>query len=233
MMTKNEQRLHEWLPDDPDLVRIVARLMADVATAPEAVEPGEASVIAVVTLTVQHTPRLIPQQVERALHHGISVQHVLEAIYQLVPVVGLPKVLDALRAVHTVLPTAKPTAATTTETGAAIQQQLYGTEIKTLLQDLPANAGRDLPAWLTQHFFEDYYGRAGLTVAQRERYELMALITLNVDFQIKAHARGSLKAGNSEATLIWSALQLLPYVGFPLVINSVQRIHAAAVDLDK
>lgn len=61
----------------------------------------------------------------------------------------------------------------------------------------------------------------------------MALITLNVDFQIKAHARGSLKAGNSEATLIWSALQLLPYVGFPLVINSVQRIHAAAVDLDK
>lgn len=91
MMTKNEQRLHEWLPDDPDLVRIVARLMADVATAPEAVEPGEASVIAVITLTVQHTPRLIPQQVERALHHGISVQHVLEAIYQLVPVVGLPR----------------------------------------------------------------------------------------------------------------------------------------------
>ncbi|KRL66706.1 carboxymuconolactone decarboxylase [Companilactobacillus versmoldensis] len=61
----------------------------------------------------------------------------------------------------------------------------------------------------------------------------MALITLNVDFQINAHARGSLKAGNSESTLIWSAIQLLPYVGFPLVINSVTKIHAAAKKLSE
>lgn len=50
---------------------------------------------------------------------------------------------------------------------------------------------------------------------------------MNVDFQIKAHALGSLKAGNTESELIWTALTLLPYIGFPLVINSVQKIHQA------
>lgn len=84
--------------------------MTAVTTAPEAIEPGEASVIAIVTLTVQHTPRLIPQQVKLALQQGISAQQMLEAVYQLVPVVGLPvglpKVQDALRAMHTVLPAA-------------------------------------------------------------------------------------------------------------------------------
>ncbi|NLR10423.1 MULTISPECIES: carboxymuconolactone decarboxylase family protein [Lactobacillaceae] len=232
MTTENEQLVRDWLPDDPDLVAIVNRLMTAVTTAPEAVEPGEVSVIALITLTVQHAPRMIPQQVERALQNGVSARQLLETVYQLVPVVGLPKVQVALSAMHPYLPTpAKAEPMATADAGAAVQQQLYGTEIKTLLKDLPANAGNDLPQWLTQHFFEDYYGRDGLTVAQRERYELMALITLNVDFQIKAHARGSLKAGNSEERLIWSALQLLPYVGFPLVINSVQQIHAAAVTL--
>ena len=106
MTIENEQRLQAWLPDDPDLAHIVGRLMTAVTTAPEAIEPGEASVIAIVTLSVQHTPRLIPQQVKLALQQGISAQQMLEAVYQLVPVVGLPKVQDALRAMHTVLPAA-------------------------------------------------------------------------------------------------------------------------------
>lgn len=230
-MTENEHLLATYFPDDPDLAQIVNRLMTAIDTAPAAIAPGEASLIAIITLTVQHTPAMLPQHVIAAQRQGISAKTILEVLYQLVPVVGIPKVQAALTAVHSVLSPLPATASQPDATGATIQQQLYGTEIKNLLKDLPADTGNQLPAWLTQHFFEDYYGRPGLTVAQRERYELMALITLNVDFQIKAHARGSLQAGNDEVTLIWSVLQMLPYIGFPLVINSVQHIHAAAVAL--
>ena len=84
---------------------------------------------------------------------------------------------------------------------------------------------------LTNHFFGDFYQHRILTVAERELYELMALITLNVDFQIKAHAKGCLKAGNSESLIIWTIINMLPYIGFPLVINSIQKVHAAAQEL--
>lgn len=109
-----------------------------------------------------------------------------------------------------------------------MQENLYGSEIKSLLQDLPDDAGIFIPQALTEHFFNDFYKRQELDIRDRERYELLALITMNVDFQIKAHAHGSLKAGNSESELIWSTIQLLPYIGFPFVINSVQVIHQAA-----
>lgn len=96
---------------------------------------------------------------------------------------------------------------------------------------MPDQAGDFVADHLTRHFFGDFYQREALSVPERELYELMALITLNVDFQVKVHARGFLKAGNSEAQIIWTIINMLPYIGFPLVINSIQQVHTAAQEL--
>ncbi|MCI1851444.1 carboxymuconolactone decarboxylase family protein [Schleiferilactobacillus harbinensis] len=178
----------------------------------------------------------ITAQTEAILAAGIDPQVMLEVVYQLTPVVGTLRVAQALPAIqrvftdqHVAVTAAVPDQAA--DFGNQTQAELYGTEIKHLLHDLPDGAGDFIPAALTNHFFNDYYRYGVLSVKDRERYELLALITLNVDFQIKAHARGSLKAGNTESELVWSAIQLLPYIGFPLVINSVRVIHDAATAL--
>lgn len=160
----------------------------------------------------------------------VSVDLIREVVYQLSPAVGSSKVKNALRILNTVTKKDGQHFAIPEDTykaGLEFQEPLYGNEIKDLMADLPANAGKLLPEWLTKNFFGDYYTRGALPVKDRERYLLAALITMNVDFQIKAHALGSLKAGNTESELIWTALTLLPYIGFPLVINSVQKIHQA------
>jgi 4-carboxymuconolactone decarboxylase len=178
----------------------------------------------------------LAEQIEQALAANIAPEIILEMVYQLTPVMGRLKVEQALKIITEVfaqhqIKLAKPQVKLDSNFGAKTQAQIYGTEIKQLLKDLPDEAGNFIPQALTNHFFNDFYNRGILSVRDRERYELLALITLNVEFQIKAHARGSLKAGNSESELIWSVIQLLPYIGFPFVINSVQIIHQAAKEL--
>lgn len=191
--------------------------------------------IPLIVMVVQGTSSAVGSQVRKALSVGIAPETILEVVYQLNPVVGLLKVQDALTEISAVFSTeevqVKKVTSDDDAIGAEVQAKLYGTEIKTLLSSLPDNAGDFLADALTNHFFRDYYGRPGLSAKDRERFELMALITLNVDFQINAHALGSLKAGNTESELVWSTIQMLPYIGFPMVINSVQKIHAAAQKL--
>ena len=192
--------------------------------------------IPLIASTMQGVTTVIPDQVTKILDAKIKPEVLLEMLFQLAPVIGTLKVEQALEQVQTVFSQRKivlnfPQIDSDPNYGAKVQEKLYGTEIKTLLHDLPDEAGSFIPHALTEHFFNDFYKRQELDVRDRERYELLALITMNVDFQIKAHARGSLKAGNSESELIWSTIQLLPYIGFPFVINSVQVIHQAAVQM--
>ncbi|RMC26323.1 hypothetical protein F5ESL0245_00235 [Lactobacillus sp. ESL0245] len=178
----------------------------------------------------------LAEQIETVLASNIAPEIILELVYQLTPIMGQLKVVQALKIIKKVftqhqIKLTEPQANSDSNFGAKTQAQIYGTEIKNLLKDLPDEAGNFIPQALTNHFFNDFYNRGVLSVRDRERYELLALITLNVEFQIKTHARGSLKAGNNESELIWSVIQLLPDIGFPFVINSVQIIHQVAKEL--
>ena len=181
-------------------------------------------------LTVLQAEDELREHFEAALNAGATIEKIREVVYQLSPAVGSAKVKAALKVLNGLTKEKSGHFDAPTDSyqaGLKYQEPLYGNEIKDLMSDLPADAGKLLPEWLTKHFFGDFYTRTNLAVKDRERYLLAALITMNVDFQIKAHALGSLKAGNTEAELIWTALTLLPYIGFPLVINSVQKIHQA------
>lgn len=190
------------------------------------------AVLPIIAFTVQGIPEQIEFHVQAAVAQGINRQKILEVIYQLEPVVGIGKVQAALAVAHQVIPANQQMQRQDDpQFGKDVQARIYGTEIRNLLADLPDGAGDFVADHLTDHFFGDFYQHEVLTVAERELYELMALITLNVDFQIKAHTKGCLKAGNSESLIIWTIINMLPYIGFPLVINSIQKVHAAAQEL--
>lgn len=214
---------------------LIQPLLTDIQAATPDKQVDQA-ILPLVVMTVQGVTDEAEDYIKRALDLSVAPEKLLEIIYQLSPVVGKFRVTAMLKQLATTFDQLAVTPAESVrdkqpDFGATVQKNLYGSEIRHLLQALPDQAGDFIADALTQHFFNDFYGRSGLSVRERERYELMALIVLNVDFQIRAHATGSLKAGNTESELVWSAIQLLPYVGFPLVINSIQKIHAAAVDL--
>ena len=190
------------------------------------------AILPIIAFTVQGIPEQIESYVQAAVDQGINEEKILEVIYQLEPVVGVGKVQAALKVAHQVIPANRQMQRQNdSQFGKDVQARIYGTEIRNLLTDLPDGAGDFVADHLTNQFFGDFYQHKILTVAERELYELMALITLNVDFQIKAHAKGCLKAGNDESLIIWTIINMLPYIGFPLVINSIQKVHAAAQEL--
>ena len=190
------------------------------------------AMLPIIAFTVQGISEQVKAYVQAAVDQGVNSEKILEVIYQLEPVVGLGKVQAALAVVHQVIPANHQMQhQDDPQFGKDVQARIYGTEIRNLLADLPDGTGDFVADHLTNHFFGDFYQHEVLTVAERELYELMALITLNVDFQIKAHAKGCLKAGNSESLIIWTIINMLPYIGFPLVIDSIQKVHAAAQEL--
>ena len=211
---------------DQDYKTILKRFKDEV-TSENPLSKAEQELTIISALTVLQVEDDLREHFSIALK-TVSVDLIREVVYQLSPAIGSSKVKNALRILNTVTKKDGHHCAIPEDTykaGLEFQEPLYGNEIKDLMADLPAKAGELLPQWLTKNFFGDYYTRDALSVKDRERYLLAALITMNVDFQIKAHAQGSLKAGNTESELIWTALTLLPYIGFPLVINSVQKIH--------
>ena len=72
--------------------------------------------------------------------------------------------------------------------------------------------------------FGDFYTRNGLDVKTRELLVLCVLATLGTEFQIEAHAKGNLKAGNNKETMIAAMVQCIPYIGFPNGINAINII---------
>ena len=191
------------------------------------------AILPIIAFTVQGIPEQIESYVQAAVDQGINEEKILEVIYQLEPIVGVGKVQAALKVAHQIIPANhQMQRQDDPQFGKDVQARIYGAEIRNLLADLPDGAGNFVADHLTDHFFGDFYQHKTLTVAERELYELMALITLNVDFQIKAHAKGCLKAGNDESLIIWTIINMLPYIGFPLVINSIQKVHAAAQELN-
>ncbi|BDR56822.1 carboxymuconolactone decarboxylase family protein [Xylocopilactobacillus apis] len=221
---------------EADFQEVISSWVKDVDTHCAVHLKNDRFLIPLIAGTVQGVTTSIKEQTKKTLAAGIKPEVIVEVIYQLAPGTGILRVQKSLIEVQKAfdeenIELKKITIDEDPEFGAKVQAKIYGTEIKNLLHDLPDQSGNFIPEALTEHFFNDFYGREALSVKDRERYGLLGLIALNVDFQIKAHARGSLKAGNSESELIWSVIQLLPYVGFPFVVNSAQVIHKSAVEL--
>lgn len=188
-----------------------------------------------VTVTILATLQTLPQlesHVAGALSAGATPIEIREAIYQLAPFIGFPRTLNAVssmnktfQAVGIKLPLEKMgtvTEKTRFSAGLAIQNPIYGNEIAEKYPDIP-----EIPKYLTEFGFGDFYTRKGLDLKMRELLVLVTLTTIKSDTQIKAHVLGNLKVGNSKELLVATMLQCLPYVGFPYVMNTLNIIKEA------
>ena len=191
-----------------------------------------------ITITALATNQTLPQlksHTNAALNIGVKPIVIREVIYQLGPVIGYPKILNALDTINSVfksrgikLPLENQTMVREEQRltkGKELQYPLYGDAMKQNMKDLPGEFAESIPKIVTETFFGDYYTRGGLDLKTRELIIFCAMATLGgTERQLTSHGVGNIKVGNNKETLLSALIQLYPYIGFPRVANAIYAI---------
>lgn len=233
--------LTNFVETDPELIQILERFIYGEIYHQGTIDDELRQLITLVVLTANQTFEGFKSEVEVALKVGVTPIAIKEAIYNCVPYIGFPKVLSALKLVNEVYAEQKVTLPLQNqarvqeeeryELGNLIQYPLYGDRVKQNNRDLPESHRELLPRYLTEFGFGDFHTRSGLTIKMRELLMLCVLCTLGgCEIQIKSHANGNLRVGNSIETMISAVTHCLPYIGFPRTLNSIALIKQAHIE---
>ena len=195
--------------------------------------------ITVVVLVTNQTLPQLRSHTAAALNVGVSAVEIREAVYQCAPFLGFPKTLNGVAVINEVfaercIELPLPDQATVVEDerfdrGQAIQHPLYGDEIRDNVAVLPEDLRGVVPRLLTEFCFGDFYTRSGIDLALRELLVLCMLAAHGgADAQLRSHAAGNLKAGNSVDVQTAAMIHCLPYIGFPRALNAIRVINQLA-----
>jgi 4-carboxymuconolactone decarboxylase len=170
-----------------------------------------------------------------ALGAGLTPVDAREIVYQAVPYVGMAKVFDFIHATNEVLvergvALPLPGHATTTPTdrmekGRALQERIIGADtVAKLYATAPADQ-QHIQRFLSANCFGDHVARAGIDLPTRELLTFSILVSLGgCDPQVKGHVAANLNVGNGRAKLIDVLTQLLPFIGYPRMLNGLRAV---------
>jgi 4-carboxymuconolactone decarboxylase len=224
---------------DPELMAILRHVIFGEVFHIGELDDRSRELITVVVLVTNQTLPQLRSHTAAALNVGASPIEIREAVYQCAPFLGFPKTLNGVAVINEVFAEqgiALPLAGQATvaederfERGHAIQHPLYGDAIRDNLAGLPESLRGVVPRLLTEFCFGDFYTRSGLDVARRELLVLCRLAALGgADAQLRGHAAGNLKAGNSVEVQTAAMIHCLPYIGFPRALNAIRAINQLA-----
>jgi 4-carboxymuconolactone decarboxylase len=114
------------------------------------------------------------------------------------------------------------TPATRMARGLAVQKAIFGEAIDRMREASPADQWH-LQDFLSSNCFGDHYTRTGLDLRMRELLTFSMLIALRgCEPQVKGHLQGNRQVGNDRRLLLGTITQLLPYLGYPRVLNALR-----------
>lgn len=85
------------------------------------------------------------------------------------------------------------------------------------LKDLALDVGK----YIIEFAYGDIYSRPGLTNKQRALVTISSLVTQGTEPQLELHLNTGLTAGLEPKEIVESIIQLIPYTGFPRVLNAL------------
>ncbi len=191
-----------------------------------------------VTVTVLTVLSALPQlkaHVGASLNAACTPVEIREAIYQCAPFIGFPKTLNAISTMNEVfiqngielpLPSQKTLTVENEEErfkkGLDIQVPIYGDEIKERYTWLPKPFDEAVPRFLTELCFGDFSTRTGLDTKTRELLTVVLLSAMGgAEVQVKSHAAGALKAGNTKEEIVCALVHASGYMGIPRLFNAL------------
>src|SRR5918995_3280182 len=223
------------LDNDPELMEILRRFIFGDVFDTGVLDDQTRELITVTVLACLQTLPQLTSHTGAALNVGVEPVAIREAVYQLAPLIGFPRTLNAVATINEVfqsrgiaLPLPEQGTVTNSERytrGLAAQAPLYGNEIKDNLADLPDPFNTALPRFLTEFCFGDFYSRDGLTVARRELLVLCALATIgDTAAQLGPHGRACIQTGNSKTTVVAALAHCFLYIGFPRAVAAIRAV---------
>ena len=228
---------------DPELMDILQKFIFGEVFHTGVLDMKQRELITIVVLAVNQCQAQLKAHAGAALNIGVDPIEIREAVYSLSPIIGFPKVLNAIDAVNCVfkergIELPLKNAATVKEeerlkTGREIQIPTYGDRTKELLDGLPDNS-HYIHQFLSELCFGDFYTREGLDLRTRELLIFCGLAALGgAEYSMLSHACGNLKAGNSSELLVAAVIQCAPYMGFPRALNAAKAIKEACLKQQK
>eukprot|EP00130_Batrachochytrium_dendrobatidis_P008403 XP_006683278.1 hypothetical protein BATDEDRAFT_15059 [Batrachochytrium dendrobatidis JAM81] len=82
----------------------------------------------------------------------------------------------------------------------------------------------DLEDYIVEFAFGDIYSREGLTNKQRTLATISSLVTLGTEPQLKLHINSGLTVGLTPKEIVGTIVHLIPYTGFPRVLNALKIV---------
>ena len=217
---------------DPGFMRILQRFIFGEVSYTGSLDDRMRELITVTVLVVNQTLPQLKAHVGASLNVGCTPEEIREAVYQCAPFVGFPKTLNAIAAMNEVfsergISLPLPDAATVTEEdrvkkGLALQEALYGTEIKDRYAWLPEEFAEAVPRFLTELCFSDFMTRKGLEGKTRELLTVVILAAMGgAEVQVRSHVEGALRAGNTAEEIVCALAHAMPYMGVPRLFNAL------------
>jgi 4-carboxymuconolactone decarboxylase len=173
-----------------------------------------------------------------ALDEGVSPVEAKELLYQAVAYLGMGKIVEFLHLTNDELdergvplplpPQSTTTIATRFEKGWDAQFAIIGERLRSLHEDAPADEVH-LQRWLTENCFGDHYTRGGIDLRTRELLTFVLLVAHGgCDPQVASHVAGNLRMGNGRAVLIDTLSLLVPWIGYPRMLNGLRAVDEVA-----
>ncbi|MFJ8063692.1 carboxymuconolactone decarboxylase family protein [Psychrobacillus sp. NPDC096426] len=99
-------------------------------------------------------------------------------------------------------------------------------EISTVsqIQEAFKDLAPDLDNFIVEFGFGDIYSREGLTNQQRTIATIASLVTLGTEPQLELHINSGLNIGLTPKEIVGTVVHLLPYTGFPRVLNALKIV---------
>jgi 4-carboxymuconolactone decarboxylase len=90
------------------------------------------------------------------------------------------------------------------------------------LSDIAPHVAR----YMVEFSYGDIYSRPGLTKEQRALVTISTLVTQGTERQIELHINTALTAGLTKSEIVEAITHLIPYAGFPRVLNALYVVKA-------
>ena len=220
---------------DPELIEVFDNFAFDEVIGHDNMEPKNRVIMIMASTIGSQALTEFKMMTNAALNLGVTPIEIKEIVYQAVPYVGIAKVLDFIYATNEILTErgiklplegqSTTDSDTRLEKGLAKQKEIFGDVIDAMYKNSPKDL-MHIQHYLSANCFGDYVTRNGLDVKTREMVTLSFLIALGgTESQIKGHIRGNTNVGNDRQSLINLMTQLLPYVGYPRILNAISCLN--------
>ena len=175
-----------------------------------------------------NSKEIFKDKLSEAVNH-VDKESLKEAVYQTVPYLWFGKVYPFLVMTEEVLGKLESASTTTNDNryskGLETQYNLFGKENIDKSRDNERDDFKFIWDYLASYCFGDFYTRDYLNYQERELITFATLASFqDVAHQLTSHINANLALGNSKELLIEVVKNLVPYLGFPRSLNTINLI---------